>query len=529
MADAPARSGSRAPSLRAAWLAGGVAALALYAATVAPDVLMMDSGEYQWQTWLFPQVVVPQGLANLVRVHLNYLVLAKLFGLVLPLGHWAFRINLFSCVAGSIAVGNVCALTYALTRSRLATGLTFVALALGQTFWEYAVIAEVLSLQAAMVSAEILMLYLWAKSEKAGWLAALWAVNGLGIAVHVQNGLGTPVYLVLTLLALWQGKVSLRQTALCAGFWLIGVAPYVIFCVAQLHGHASLSSGLVFATIGEYGSQMLRVTPQVLLRGLRSIGLNYPTGLALLYVPGLIQLFRSPLPGRFRWGWLAVVGVNLLFVMTYDIPDQHSFFVPVYAAAAPLIGLGAAAVLKTRLAWTAAFALGLLVVPVYAVLPAVVRQPVVARFVRMPAASQIAYRDPLEFYLTPWKTGRHNERRYVEEVLAGLPPHAVLYCCLTVYDGIKAVQFIESRRPDVTLNPPVEYLIGLVGRGEGGVTHWRRPLYAWAQAGKGVPPALTKRCRFIARGIVWEIQPPADPDGLVSDLGEEVQASAVRN
>jgi hypothetical protein len=112
-------------------------------------------------------------------------------------------------------------------------------------------------------------------------------------------------------------------------------------------------------------------------------------------------------------------------------------------------------------------------------------------------------------------------------VLAGLPPAAVFYCCSTAYDGIKAVQLIESRRPDITLNPPVESLIDLVNRRDGNASQWYRPVYAWAPADQAVPRALTEYCRVIARGILWEIQPAEDSDGLVDDLRK--QASAVRD
>jgi len=524
--DVPAQSSGGGLSLRAAWLAGATGALALYAATVAPDVLMMDSGEYQWQTWLFPEIVLPQGLPNLVRVHFNYLVLAKLFGLLVPLGNWAFRINLFSCVAASIAVGNACALTYALTRCRLATALTFAALALGQTFWEYAVIAEVLSLQAAMVSAELLLLYKWGQTRRPGWLVALWALNGMGSAAHVQNGLGAPVYLVLTLGALWQGRLNWRQTALCAGVWLAGFTPYLLYVLHEIGTGEGFASGLTSATVGEYGARMLQFKPKVLLRGLLSIGLNYPTGLALLCIPGLVQAVRRPLPRPFVWGWLAVIGVNLVFVMTYDVPDQHSFFVPVYAAAAPLIGLGAVSLLKSRSRWTIAFVLALLAVPVYAALPAIVRQPAVAKLLPLPAVSQIPYRDPREFYLVPWKTGRYNERRYVEEVFKALPPDAVFYCCSTAYDGIRTVQLTESRRQDVLLNPPAASLVDLIVRTDSNGVRWARPVFAWAPADQAVPQALTDYCRAEPRGIVWEMRLPEKPEPLTARLREEAGGDA---
>jgi len=215
------------------WLAAFAAALALYVATLAPDVLMMDSGEYQWSTWLFPHNPLPQGPRNLVRMHVNYLMAAKAFALLVPLGSWFLRINLFSAVAAAIAAGNVGVLTFALTRSRAATVLALLALVLGQTFWTYSVIAEVLTLQAATVSGELLLLYFWATSGRFRWLLGLWLVNGLAAGAHVQNGLATPIYLGITLIALWQGRVRLRQVLACAAVWLAGFGPYLVFCIQR--------------------------------------------------------------------------------------------------------------------------------------------------------------------------------------------------------------------------------------------------------------------------------------------------------
>lgn len=517
LADAPALSVRPAMPLRAIWLSAAGAAFALYLATLAPDVLMMDSGEYQWQSWIFPNVFLPWGPEGLVRVHYNYLLLAKVFGILVPIGHWAFRINLLSAVAGSIAVGNACTLAYALTRSKPAVILTGLALAMGQTSWEYSVIAEVLPVMAAAISAEILLLYLWTTSHKFRYLLALWVINGLACGAHVQNGLSSPVYLIITLLAFWQGQIRLKQGLLCAAVWMIGFAPYLVFCLEQAYSKFGLIGTLESATKGLAGHRMLVLQSKVLLRGILSIVLNYPTGLALLFVPGLIQLARSSLPRSFRWGWLAVVGIQFLFVLPYNAPDQESFYVPFYAAAAALIGLGAAAVLKNRLAWGAAFALGLLVIPIYAVLPTLMQRPaIVARLPRLP--SDIPYRNGFEFYLTPWKTGRHNERRYVEEAFAALPPHALFYCVSTASDGVRAVQLIESRRQDVTLNPPVASLSQNVRYLPDGSCEWRQPVYCWAAKGSGIPSALIDHCRFVQQGIVWQVLAPGQPQEFLGAL-----------
>lgn len=504
------------------WLGGFAAALALYAATLAPDVLMMDSGEYQWSTRLFPHNPLPQGPGNLVRVHFNYLLAAKAFALLVPVGSWFLRINLFSAVAAAIAAGNVSALTFSLTRSAAATVLAFLALVLGQTFWTYAVIAEVLTLQAATLSGELLLLYFWATSGRFRWLLALWLLNGLAAGAHVQNGLATPIYLLTTLIALWQGRIQLRQVLACAGGWLAGFSPYLVFCAQKISESGGWQAALGSATTGAYGGQMWQLHPsmwRVWLKGVMFIVLNYPTGLALLVIPGLAALHRHAAGTAFKWGLVGAAGVNLLFAMTYRVPDQQSFFVPAYALLAPLIGLGAASLFRHPLVWANAFLLAILVVPIYADLPEVLQEPAIAsRLPVSPPAQTIAYRDPYEFYLKPWKTGRNNERRYIEEVLAVLPERAVFLCNSTARDGIKAVQVVEGQHAELQLGATPRELADLLETSTDGRARWRQPVYTWAPLGSGVPSAIARHCRFIVREHVWEVLPPEDPQAFRKDL-----------
>jgi hypothetical protein len=387
------------------------------------------------------------------------------------------------------------------------------------------VIAEVLTLQAATLSGELLLLYFWATSGRFRWLLGLWLVNGFAAGAHVQNGLATPIYLAITLVALWKGRVRFRQVLTCAIVWLAGFSPYLIFCIHEMAASGGWRAALGSATTGEYAGRMWQFSPamwKVWLRGVLFIGLNYPTGLALLVIPGVVALYRNTVSAAFKWGLLGAAGVNLLFAITYRVPDQQSFFVPAYAALSLLIGLGASLLLRRRLAWIEAFGLAILVVPIYAKLPGILQEPqVAARLDRLGvhAPSQaVAYRDPYEFYLKPWKTGRDNERRYIEEVLAVVPDQAVLLCNSTALEGIKAVQIVESRQPHLEMNASSQDLAALLEVGPDQKGRWRRPVYTWAPLGGGVPPALARHCRFIMRGQVWEVLPPEDRDAFLSDL-----------
>jgi hypothetical protein len=501
-----------------AWVIAFCVAFAFFAATVAPDVLMMDSGEYHWSTWLFPRNNLPQGPQNLVRMHVNYLMTAKVFALLIPLGNWFLRINLFSALNAAITAGNISLLTFALTRSRAATVLAFLSLVLGQTFWQYSVIAEVLTFQAATLTAEILLLYLWTTSGRFSWLLVLWLVNGYACGAHVQNGLASPVYLVITVAALWKGRVRPWQALACAAAWMAAYSPYLVFCLRHVEMAGGWRASLTSATAGDYGGQMWQVNPWIWLRGILYIGLNYPTGLALLCFPGLVALYKAHVGRSFKWGLLGATGANFLFAMTYNVPDQQSFFIPTYAALTVLIGLGASLVLRHPPAWTGAFLLAVLPVPIYAVLPTVLQMPE-AQHLPVPHPSQsIAYRDPYEFYLKPWKTGRHNERRYIEETLAVLPERSIFLCSSTIREGMRAVQVVESRHPQLLLDPSMQSLAANLEHSLGQKSRWQRPVFLWAPRGSGVPDAFYQHCRLIPRGLIWEALPPDDAEGFLRDL-----------
>jgi len=87
------------------------------------------------------------------------------------------------------------------------------------------------------------------------------------------------------------------------------------------------------------------------------------------------------------------------------------------------------------------------------------------------AMHDIPYRDIYAYYLQPWQQTQVGPRRFAEEVLAELPPRAVLLPDTTTSPPLKYVHDIEGRRPDVLIvdsydvrfNPP----LGLFWASEG--------------------------------------------------------------
>jgi len=119
-------------------------ALALYVRTLAPGVFVADFAEFQY---------LP---ARLGLAHPNgfpfYMLLGKLWSL-LPVGALAWRMNLFSALAGALAVGLTVAFVQRLSRRALPGLAAGALLALSPTFWLYSLAAERYTLNLALLIA----------------------------------------------------------------------------------------------------------------------------------------------------------------------------------------------------------------------------------------------------------------------------------------------------------------------------------------------------------------------------------------
>jgi len=137
----PAHADDTRPLGRRDYLAAmitGLVAFIVYALTAAPGVLPGDSGEFQLAAPLLG-VVHPTGYPL-------YLLLGKLWTLLVPLGDMAYRMNLLSAVFSALAVACFCVLSRQLGLGTVTSAIAALTLAFGRTFWSQAVRAEVYAL-----------------------------------------------------------------------------------------------------------------------------------------------------------------------------------------------------------------------------------------------------------------------------------------------------------------------------------------------------------------------------------------------
>lgn len=308
------------------WALGlGLAALALYVATLAPTVATVfdDSLEFQ--------VVLPSlGIAHPTGYPL-YTLLGWLFSR-LPVGDLAYRVNLLSALAGAAAVGVMFLTGRRLGSGRLPAALMAGVFALSTTWWSQATIAEVYTLHGLLV-ALILYLALSDRGTRTPWLAL---VFGLALAHHRTTLLLAPGVLVYLL---WTDPGVLRRPADLAKLALAFLLPLALYLYLPLRGQsvASLDGAVVdswdnfwrHVLASDYGS-FLSANPLAIERPasypLRLLGSQM--GLAALLL-GLLGWLRWPKQPK-QWTMLALVlAANLVFAIGYKTADVDVFYIPV--------------------------------------------------------------------------------------------------------------------------------------------------------------------------------------------------------
>jgi hypothetical protein len=494
------------------WLAGFAGALLLYVLTLTPDLAWQDSGDYQYAAARL-DLVRP---GDAVRVHPWFLVVAHALAGV-PAWNYAYAANLASAIGTALAVANV------LLLARLVTGrdgpalVAAVAFAVGHAVWWHAVMAETYGWAAAFLSAEGLCAWAYLERRQARWLLVLWFLNGLAISNHLMAVLSLAVFAVWMLWEFWRRRAPWWVPAAGPACWAVGAAFFWIVAGLEYTRTGDLGQTLQSVLVGQWAGEIFNVSdlPRLLLRTVQYVVLNYPTPLLLVLPVGTVVLLRRR--DTFSRLLVALAAVYFAWAARYKVQDQYAFFVPFYAVASVMIGVGAARLLENRgrLAHAAALATALVPVAVYAVLPAAAERWNLVSFAR-----HLPYRDSYAYFLQPWKQGDRSARRFVEEAFASLPARAVLIPDSTSTPPLVCAQQLERQRPDVLI---------AYGRGAPRETvrrYWaadRNVLAEAAAKGRRVfvvsnhadyrPAWVTVYGRLEAFGSLWEVRPTAREGG----------------
>ena len=204
-------------------LGGAVAVFVgtLYIGTLAPTVLPYSVPDTLDSPMLQAEVAVlgvghPTGYPA-------YMMLTHLFT-YLPFGDPAYGVNLASAVYGVAAVLVVYLAGLRLGRRAVAAASGALAFGLSGTFWSQAVIAEVYTLEALLVTLVILFVLLWRDRRDDRYLLICAFLVGLSLTHHLTSVLLVPGALAFVFLTPSTPRCC-RPRSLCSGSVIRPVTP----------------------------------------------------------------------------------------------------------------------------------------------------------------------------------------------------------------------------------------------------------------------------------------------------------------
>ena len=431
---------------RAAYFAVLVAAAALYIASCAPGTLWQDSGMYQYRIWHNDI----EGKLGLALAHPLYHIIG-IAAKYIPLGEFAYRVNLISAIAGAIAVANLFLLLRLWLGKNPPALIGALTLALSWTTWQFASIAEVYTLHSALFIAELVMLFQYVKTKRVGYLYLLGLFNGLALSNHMWAAIVFVCYAVFLVVLLVKKQIGAKNFGIIVLLWVIGAAPYEYLIITNAIRTGDLVSTLSSAAFGnQWDSAVLNtsLSARIVKENLIFIAYNYPTPNILLFFVGLWGLYRLSPRRSFGHIILALLILFFVFAFRYDVPDRYAFFMPFYCLAPILIGLGYHNLVrrkKSRLIRYLAAFFTLLPIPAYII------TPIIAEKIgfRIPTERTIPYRNDYIWFLRPWNGSNTGPERFATEALSSVEDNAIILADGTTVYALWYVQQVKGIKTGV--------------------------------------------------------------------------------
>lgn len=476
----------------------------LYAITCAPGMLWQDSAFYVWRIWNNDI----EGIMGLALSHPLYIMIGIAVKHI-PLGEFAWRMNIMSAVFGAVAVANLFLLLRLWLGRIIPSLIGAVTLAVSWTFWQQSVMAEVYTLHAALMLGELIVLLRYIRTKRPAYLYVLGLFNGLAIANHMWAVFGLGCYTVFLFVLLVRRQLGAKHFGIIALLWVIGALPYEYLVIKNIMLSGDIHATLVSAMFGRlWQANVLNVSMSVkiVLENIMFVLLNFPTpNLVLLFV-GLWAL-RQKAPSRsFANVVLALLVLYLAFAFRYTVVDRYVFFLPFYCLAAILIGLGADVILRRyyhKVLVLIMVAFVVLPIPIYYITPIVARK----MYKALGQRRQRPYRDEYSYFLQPWKAGYRGAEQFANEALNGVEEHAIIYSDSTIIHLLLYMRQAKSERTDVKVvseyysseNAPVftEDTIERLIKSS--------PVYVVSPLPSYCPPFLLERYKFEQVGVLWKV------------------------
>lgn len=439
----------------AAALAVVAVALTLYTATLAPGLLWGGGDFARFQTWAYLGGI--EGPVDLFA-HPLWVYLAHPFTW-LPVRDPAWRANFASAVFASAALGFVFQICRLATRSIAPALLATGALAVSHTFWTYAVMPKVYSLNALLLSACLYFLLRWRERRETASLALASFLYGLGFLNHVVMATAAAGLAAFVVLAAREagGRNVRRAATVCGLSFAAGVTPFAILILQAGSGSAIAATALRFLGGLTYAfthpAELAEGVGWAVVLAVYQFPLTAPFAVA-----GFVSLCRRDPPLAACVGLIA--GATIAFLLGALDPTTGGayvwnlhYYLQAYVAFAPALACG---FLRLQQGWiarrplrAAAAAFASLAVPplLYATAPSFARRVALD----VPDFRPLPGRDNFAYALTPWKHHETAPRAYAEAMFAAVGRGGVLFADYGPWAMLHYLQEVEHARPDVEL------------------------------------------------------------------------------
>ena len=335
----------------------------LHAFTAARTVTFSDSGD-------FLMAVACLGNCHAPGYPL-FLISAKVFSWIVPIGSLAFRVSLMSGLFASLTACLIYWIVFRMARSRIGGIVAGIAFAFSFTFWYQTVIPETYAMGAFLIALMIVLILRWERlvhegNKRSGnnTLALLAFVFGLSMTSGFTLLFILPALIFFALDTDYRQLLTLRNLLRMGAFFVLGLLPFLYEPVAAFRG-----------PIYNYGdpSTMVRWYHHVSLYYVRGGLFGYPWQLYGARIGRYFGSLTTEFPYFF---WLAAIGLvvifvrrrkygfflTLLFLFTMFAAVSYNqlesvlrahFYYPSYLVIALLIGFGAAWIAGVVKKWAA--------------------------------------------------------------------------------------------------------------------------------------------------------------------------------
>ncbi len=308
-----------------------LASFGVYVITLAPSVFFGDSGELAAAAYNLG-IAHPSGYPI-------YLLLGKLFMLVVPFGDMAYRMNLLSAFCAGAAVGMTYIILRHLVSGRLASAFGACILAFSMTFWLEATVTEAYTMSYVIYGFMLLSVLRWQHTGRTAWLYWLGASFGVAAAHHLTLLLFYPI---IAMYIVWIRPGIIKQIKQLVKIGLVALAPLLFYVYLPIRssvnppndwGNPETFSSIVYHVLGMQfsGSWFNYGLGGVLVKGgwfLDLFAHQFPWFVFPFVLVGAGLAYKKN--SRLFWMLIGLVVVNILYSLAYYVPDNDYYFVHSY-------------------------------------------------------------------------------------------------------------------------------------------------------------------------------------------------------